>query len=247
MRQQQMKSIVAALSAWALVALPSSYAADYKNIFGSQLSSCSSDGMALTGYTRNGYCVDQNDDAGSHHICIDMTSTAGGDFCSVTGQSNWCSSEMPCHEDRSLNCQIQHWCVCQWAFASYIQKAGGCDAIQDVVCDAINAQALIAYKQQASGSQKYQDALDCLMQKCGVEGGSSNFSNILSMAATDGNKLQVTSSSVMNFAFLAAAVAIVVGAVATLYQRRSHRSRHSDGTNENLIYDERDSTKICAQ
>ena len=233
-----MKSVTI-LSALVLVALPAGNAADYKNIFGSQLSSCSSDGTALTGYTRNGYCVDQNDDEGSHHICIDMASTTGGDFCSVTGQSNWCSSEMPCHEDQSLNCQIQNWCVCQWAFASYIESAGGCDAIQDVVCDAINAQALIAYKQQASGSQKYQDALDCLMQKCGVQG-SSNYFSSLSTAANGNNKLQVASSP-MNFVILAAAVALVVGAV-TVYQRRN--SKHFDSRVEGLINDEANS-KTC--
>ena len=58
---------------------------NYINVNGNALSSCSSDGMALTGYTRTGSCVDKNDDSGSHHICIDLSSTTGGDFCDVTG------------------------------------------------------------------------------------------------------------------------------------------------------------------
>ncbi|CAJ1959726.1 unnamed protein product [Cylindrotheca closterium] len=217
--------------------------ASYQNVYGQTLQSCSSDGMALTGYTRNGYCVDQNDDSGSHHICIDMTSTTGGDFCGVTGQSDWCSSEMPCHDDQSENCQVQHWCVCQWAFASYIANAGGCDSIQDVVCDAINIQALIAYQQQAGGSEKYQNALNCVLQKCGIEQDDSSYFSGLSMANRNGNKLQVTGRP-MNFLVVAFALAVlgVVGAF-VVHQRRS--SRHVDSNKEGLITDHPTSYKAC--
>jgi uncharacterized protein (DUF2237 family) len=141
---------------------------EYKNVYGDSLSPCSSNGMALTGYTRTGSCVDQNDDSGSHHVCIDMTSTTGGDFCDVPGQSAWCSSEMACHENRNDSCPVQHWCVCQWAFASYIEKAGGCDAIQDVVCDATNMEAIVAYQKQSS-SQKDVNALNCLLKRCNIK------------------------------------------------------------------------------
>jgi uncharacterized protein (DUF2237 family) len=89
-------------------------AGNYLNVLGNELQSCSSDGMALTGYTRTGYCVDQKEDSGSHHVCIDVSSASGGNFCKVTGQEDWCSSEMPCHEDQSKNCPVQSWCVCQW-------------------------------------------------------------------------------------------------------------------------------------
>ena len=122
---------------------------DYKNVYDNNLESCSSDGMALTGYTRTGYCVDQNDDSGSHHICIALNSTTGGNFCTVTGQDDWCSSSKECHEDENTNCPVEHWCVCQWAFASYIKNAGGCDKIQTVVCNAVNKQALLAYQEKA--------------------------------------------------------------------------------------------------
>lgn len=164
----------------------------YLNVYGNALQSCSSDGTALTGYTRTGYCVDRNDDSGSHHICIDMSSTSdgsGNNFCLVTGQDDWCSStDMPCHggsggsgEDgsssssSSSSCPIVQWCVCQWAFASYIETAGGCQSIQSLYCDAINVQAVWAYQAQAaaagssSSSNKYQDALECIASRCGLD------------------------------------------------------------------------------
>ena len=147
----------------------------YRNVYSNALESCSTNGMALTGYTRTGYCVDQNDDAGSHHICIDLSTLPQNNkqnFCQVTGQSNWCASDdMPCHENASSSsCSIQHWCVCQWAFASYMEAAGGCNAIQDVVCAAVNEQALIAYQQQSNlnNNNKYQRALECLVERCGL-------------------------------------------------------------------------------
>jgi uncharacterized protein (DUF2237 family) len=144
-------------------------AVEYKNVYGNELQSCSSAGMARTGYTRSGLCVDQNDDAGSHHICIDMSSATGGNFCTVTGQPNWCEKSMPCQEDKSSSCAIQNWCVCQWAFSSYIQRAGGCDKIQNIVCDAINMQTIIAYQKAASSSSATQAALDCIVEKCSLD------------------------------------------------------------------------------
>jgi uncharacterized protein (DUF2237 family) len=146
---------------------------EYKNVYGNELVSCSSSGMARTGYTRSGFCVDQNDDAGSHHICIDMSSATGGNFCTVTGQPNWCEKEMSCHEDKSKSCAVQNWCVCQWAFSSYIQRAGGCDKIQNIVCEAINMQTIIAYQKASrsgtSSSAATKDALDCIVDKCSLD------------------------------------------------------------------------------
>ena len=74
----------------------------YTNVNDGKLERCSGTGMALTGYTRNGHCVDRVDDAGSHHICIDMKSSTGGNFCSVTGQPNWCDQKMQCDGDGYL-------------------------------------------------------------------------------------------------------------------------------------------------
>ena len=59
-------------------------------------------------------------------------------------------------------------CVCQWAFASYLERAGGCDQIQKVVCEATNMVALTHYRQQAASSPRIKNALQCLQQKCGI-------------------------------------------------------------------------------
>ena len=152
-------------------------ATSHRNVYGETLMPCSQSGAAITGYLRDGYCVDRDGDSGSHHICIDLSSVTssaaddGGDgrnFCQVTGQSDWCSStDMPCHDDASSEeCAIENWCVCQWAFASYIEKAGGCDAIQDVHCDAINSRALEAY---VANRARYGEALSCLVERCGLD------------------------------------------------------------------------------
>merc|ERR1719198_423899 len=83
-------------------------ASAYLNVNNTTLQHCSGRGMALTGFTRNGQCIDQDDDAGSHHVCIDMSSNTGGNFCTVTGQPNWCGSQMPCDGDPGSECQVQH-------------------------------------------------------------------------------------------------------------------------------------------
>merc|ERR1711907_838406 len=62
------------------------------NVNGGPLKKCSTNGMAMTGFTRNGKCEERDDDAGSHHICIDLTSTSTN-FCQATGQPNWCAQE----------------------------------------------------------------------------------------------------------------------------------------------------------
>eukprot|EP00978_Attheya_sp_CCMP212_P017698 scaffold47446_cov58-Attheya_sp.AAC.2 len=152
--------------------------------------------MALTGYTRSGSCIDYNDDAGSHHICIDVSST-NENFCTVTGQSDWCSSYMPCDTGASASsssslCPVKNWCVCQWAFASYIDTAGGCDYIQEIQCEAINIQALVAYaniagtSQDANSGGKYTNALKCIEDRCGIES-SSILEQYVSQAGTANN------------------------------------------------------------
>lgn len=76
---------------------------------------------------------------------------------------------MACDGDASNTCPVKHWCVCQWAFSSYIENAGGCDKIQSIVCGATNMQALKAYEAQAAGSAKIANALSCLKKKCGID------------------------------------------------------------------------------
>ena len=89
----------------------------------------------------------------------------GGNFCEVTGQPNWCDSSMQCDNGSGApgtgSCQVKNWCVCQWAFASYIERAGGCDMIQDIDCEATNMEALVAYRAQGMS-----EALSCFEKRC---------------------------------------------------------------------------------
>ena len=145
-----------------------------KNVYGKDLQLCSTEGMALTGFTRDGRCVEQQDDVGSHHICLDLASIAstGKNFCAVTEQSDWCDDKMACSDDSDEKCPVQDWCVCQWAFAAYIEKAGGCDAIQEINCEATNMEALIAYKKKTKkkgADQNIVNALECLTQRCKLD------------------------------------------------------------------------------
>merc|ERR1719382_1997769 len=89
------------------------------NIFGEKLKHCSQVGTAMTGFTRDGRCADVGSaDAGAHHVCIQMKS----DFCTVTGQPNWCTTrDFPCM-GKPGQCKIGNWCVCQWAFSRYLQR-----------------------------------------------------------------------------------------------------------------------------
>jgi len=48
----------------ALYLLRGTDATNYQNVYGEKLQSCSQDGMAMAGYTRNSYCVDRYDDIG---------------------------------------------------------------------------------------------------------------------------------------------------------------------------------------
>merc|ERR1712232_1250275 len=153
---------------------------EIKNIFGQQLQTCSTPGTALTGFTRNGHCQDLgNDDAGSHHICIEMKS----DFCKVTGQPDWCTSQMACM-GQAGTCKIGNWCVCQWAFARYIQMAGGCDSIVELVCDSTNMAALRAYEKQAPNDKSIQDALACVKRKCNTSGTAMSATSKFSSSKT---------------------------------------------------------------
>ena len=165
----------------------------YENVMGGTLAKCSEHGMALTGFSRDGHCTERSGDTGSHHICIDLSSTSGGNFCSVTGQSNWCSSSMQCDGDASSDCPVEHWCVCQWAFASYIDNAGGCDQIQDIVCEATNMVALEAYKAAASSSDSIANALQCLRTRCDLDDDDDDSASPAS-AEVDSPTAQMTST-----------------------------------------------------
>merc|ERR1719335_1382243 len=82
------------------------------NLYGNELEACSTEDEATTGWYRDGECTEGKNDKGSHHICIDLhyasESSVDGNFCTVTGQSNWCD-ELQEGKPRV------NWCVCQWA------------------------------------------------------------------------------------------------------------------------------------
>merc|ERR1712161_182597 len=219
----------------------------YLNVYGKPLESCSEDGMALTGFTRSGSCVELDEDVGSHHICLDMSSldgmnpdqtdpTTSQDFCQVTGQPDWCASQdMACHEGGdSGGCPVVDWCVCQWAFSEYVNAAGGCDKIQQVKCESTNLEAVVAYNKVHLTKPDIQTALECLVAKCHLDidnlptaqPTTDTSSSKAALLATE-NKVDASSSSWSLFPF-----AIVIAGVALLtYQWYTH---HHDYDNVGL-------------
>jgi len=228
----------------------------FLNVYGGTLQSCSQYGMALTGYTRSGQCVERSDDAGSHHICIDLSSTGdadGNNFCQVTGQSDWCSYEdMPCHndgDDYGTTCPIANWCVCQWAFSNYV-LASGCDNIQTIMCESINLEAVLAYKKildqptwysnavSAVDPTKYQSALECIVNRCNLDinnlptGNGSSSSSLFSSLLTNNPGSGWLRSSVL-LGLLIAGIAVSF----FLYRRRRQRNNNinTDGGKDGLV------------
>lgn len=125
------------------------------NVNGGPLQTCSKPGMALTGFTRDVHCQDQgDDDAGSHHICIQM-------------KSHLRNFRLPSVRLPPDDWLIDDWCVSQWAFATYIETAGGCDSIVELQCDATNMAAIKAY--EASDNNQHQAALECIQEKCNMQ------------------------------------------------------------------------------
>ena len=137
------------------------------NLYGDPLQSCSSPGMASTGYSRNGRCTTTLGDKGRHHVCIDLTSTTGGSFCGVTGQREWCSNRYPCHGNSDHDCSIEKWCVCEWAFAQYVEDVG-CENIGSVKCDATHENVLTHYQSRME-EPHVQKAMSCLESKCPLD------------------------------------------------------------------------------
>jgi len=232
--------LVSLLARMIMVVSAASSSSSFQNVYGGTLQTCSTDGMALTGFTRTGYCVDENDDEGSHHICLDIASTNNDDetnFCTVTGQSDWCSyEEMPCHEDSTQSaCPVEQWCVCQWAFASYLESLGGCDQLPTtLVCEAINLQAVLAYQSQSSTS-KYQNALDCLVDRCGLDLSNSKISSSSSSSSsTARGKFRRVVGGMTGSWILAVmtALVLIVGVAIRYHQRQKERGNNSTENNK---------------
>ena len=136
---------------------------DDLNVYDKKLEPCSTQGMAKTGYTREGSCFTLPNDRGRHHICIDLQNAKG--FCPSTGQ-NWCDDEDPCDADPSKKCGIKNWCVCEWAFARYVENnVGPLEDCPKIQCDAVNKKVIQHYKEhlEEPGVSK---ALDCIIKSC---------------------------------------------------------------------------------
>ena len=114
------------------------------SVQGTPLKQCSEPGMPTTGYTRDGICSMHRGDSGSHHVCL--KDLGSGNFCTLTGQSNWCDTK-------------KDWCVCEWAFEKAVQRAG-CDAFA-IKCDATNMRALAHYQRAGAVA-----AAKCIRDQC---------------------------------------------------------------------------------
>merc|ERR1712216_476650 len=137
---------------------------------GTDLQLCSPVGEAMTGWTRNGKCIEEQDDKGSHHICIRLPKEHN--FCTVTGQPNWCQTKGACNGDPSQMCPRDHWCVCQWAFLSYVANVAANDGKRcpdTIVCEATNMEALVAYRAKAQKDANVRAALECLEKACSLQ------------------------------------------------------------------------------
>lgn len=130
------------------------------NLYNEPLKPCSTGGMAITGYTRDGQCSHHSGDSGSHHICVKNVRSKGDkpSFCDVTGQSNWCDQPSACADGNGGTCPIEKWCVCEWAFEDFVRRKG-CDAF-DIDAEATNALVLKHYDPEAN-----KKAYDCIVKK----------------------------------------------------------------------------------
>ena len=131
-----------------------------KNLHGEALQPCSTDSMAVTGFTRDGLCSHHNEDKGSHHICVTNIQSTNNEpsFCNITEQSNWCDDNGKCSDGRS--CPREKWCVCEWAFERFV-KEKGCDAF-DIDTKATNHLVLDHY---LADPVKHKEAYYCIEKK----------------------------------------------------------------------------------
>jgi len=196
-----------AVATFLLIASCVSALTNEKNANGDELQPCSTSGMALTGGSREGYCVDTYGNYGSH-ICmnIDNSNDDINNFCNLentAGKLPACveNAQFPCQEDTRLMCPVQNYCVHQCYFSHYLEEIGSCDDIQDIQCDAVNMRSLIAYGKRAS-VEKYGNALDCIAKKCDISDEmvatlkktkcGSTASSLVEMALGKGNNDDIT-------------------------------------------------------
>lgn len=205
---------------WSLAVVPTcaSESTFVKNVHGEELQPCSTSGMAVTGVNRTGFCEGQVDTL-AETICVNLATLASGenDFCKETDDiDSFCEDNDnenlycpdPTDDTLTTECEIQAWCVSPAAFAVYIEEMGSCFAISDIVCKSINIAALATLE---FDKDDYADALDCIIDRCGLY-----LSYRASMSAL--STMGVRNSTVNMAGFAAVLVGMLMG-VAWFIQR----------------------------
>eukprot|EP00392_Amoebophrya_sp_AT5.2_P011446 g11523.t1 len=141
------------------------------NVLGDDLALCSHDGEAMTGFTRDGNCVEKQDDAGSHHICLNLNSAKGGgkSFCALSGQDEWCAQPDVCMTDggedtTGKKCARKNWCVCQHRFQNLLENDESICQKLEIHMDATNMYTLVEYCKDAESQKSFAKALKCLKE-----------------------------------------------------------------------------------
>jgi uncharacterized protein (DUF2237 family) len=133
------------------------------NVYGKELKPCSANGMAVTGFVRDGFCSEHNKDSGSHHICLKdiQNESDAKNFCNITNQPDWCRVSSVCHGDSDKLCDKKNWCICEWAFDSFV-KEKGCDTF-NIDCNATNKLSMEHYKRSSTNH-----ASNCIKKQCNL-------------------------------------------------------------------------------
>lgn len=216
-----------------------------KNALGFDLQPCSTSGMALTGPSREGYCMDSYGNYGSH-ICmnIDNSNDDINNFCNVESIQERLpacieNSLFPCQEDTRDMCPVQNYCVHQCYFSHYLEEIGNCDDIQEIKCDAVNIKSLIAYGKRHY-IEKYDNALNCIAQKCNLSDEEvasfkskkcgTTFSSMKQMAFGTGNNADITEEVTKQIVLWG-----IVGAVLLLFVLGGVRSYFKETSKSKMV------------
>jgi hypothetical protein len=140
------------------------------NLYGLQLEDCSWPGTAAAGFIEGPKCIHFGIDDDSHNICLDIPTVEDNDFCDMTGQENWCNGTLPCTENPDELCPVRNFCVRDYSFSAYLERAGGCDRIGHIKCEATNMMTILDYEERISVDHDMSAAyaLDCIKEKCQI-------------------------------------------------------------------------------
>eukprot|EP00240_Pyramimonas_obovata_P007876 CAMPEP_0118935508 /NCGR_PEP_ID=MMETSP1169-20130426/15679_1 /TAXON_ID=36882 /ORGANISM="Pyramimonas obovata, Strain CCMP722" /LENGTH=169 /DNA_ID=CAMNT_0006878553 /DNA_START=128 /DNA_END=637 /DNA_ORIENTATION=+ len=146
----------------ALVLLCASTAsAQHLNVYGEPLQPCGQE----PGSGEGDACTFRGYDRGAHQVCV--TSLPGG-FSASTGQGSW--------SDEFIG---QNWCICIWAYASFVTNSGNLP----VKCDALPEEVLssrFSLDKFRMGSHNFQDAIDTMCETCSAQAPSEAARSVLS-------------------------------------------------------------------